>query len=400
MEKETVVCLAPRRWNSLWRETQQLMLRIAQQNRVIYVEPGSEENASVLYDFFSSSLNLLKPKVETLTENLAIVSGAPVIPIGRRQIPQPILKHSALASVRLNSLLTSFNLRRLKAQFNLRNPILWLSSPYDASLLGIVGEKLSVYFNFEEISEMINNRRIRNLIWREEEKLCRRVDVVFATSQAQWEKRKSLNENCYFVPNGVDFDLFSQALEFENQPPPDMADLPAEVIGFAGWLGYHIDIELLNKIALAFPGQAIVFVGPNELPDGPDRHHLERQQNVHFLGLKDKSELPQYIGNFRCALMPWAIEGHISFAYPLKLHEYLAAGRAAVATNLPELAPYRDVIRIARNHDEFIQHVRAAIQDYGKDAVTHRQAVAKENTWDKRVETIYATLDPMIAERI
>ncbi len=323
MEKETVVCLAPRRWNSLWRETQQLMLRIAQQNRVIYVEPGSEENASVLYDFFSSSLNLLKPKVETLTENLAIVSGAPVIPIGRRQIPQPILKHSALASVRLNSLLTSFNLRRLKAQFNLRNPILWLSSPYDASLLGIVGEKLSVYFNFEEISEMINNRRIRNLIWREEKKLCRRVDVVFATSQAQWEKRKSLNENCYFVPNGVDFDLFSQALEFENQPPPDMADLPAEVIGFAGWLGYHIDIELLNKIALAFPGQAIVFVGPNELPDGPDRHHLERQQNVHFLGLKDKSELPQYIGNFRCALMPWAIEGHISFAYPLKLHDIL-----------------------------------------------------------------------------
>jgi glycosyltransferase involved in cell wall biosynthesis len=308
------------------------------------------------------------------------------------------LAHSAGASVRLNAMLMSASLRRLKAQLRLQAPVLWLSSPYDASLLGVLGEKLSVYFNFDEFSEMINNRRIKDFLWREEEKLCRRVDAIFATSRAQWTKRKALNQNCHFVPNGVNFELFSRALEFEDRPPPDMSTLSADAIGFVGWLSYHIDIELLDKVAAAFPGNAIVLVGPNELPNGPDRRRLERRENVHFLGLKSKSELPRYLGNIRCALMPWALKGHIPFAYPLKLHEYLAAGRAVVATDLPELAPYDDVISIARDHNEFIDLVKAALRDDDRAAVARRQAIALENTWEKRVESIYDALDPMLAK--
>jgi hypothetical protein len=91
---------------------------------------------------------------------------------------------------------------------------------------------------------------------------------------------------------------------------------------------------------------------------------------------------------FDVALMPYMPVGHVLSAYPSKLHEYLAAGRAIVATDLPELWPYAHVVRIARTGDEFIQMVGRALSDCSAAAVDGRLAVARENTWDQRVREI------------
>ena len=40
MRGETILCIATRVWDSLWRDSQQIMSRMAQQNQVLYFEPG------------------------------------------------------------------------------------------------------------------------------------------------------------------------------------------------------------------------------------------------------------------------------------------------------------------------------------------------------------------------
>jgi hypothetical protein len=56
------------------------------------------------------------------------------------------------------------------------------------------------------------------------------------------------------------------------------------------------------------------------------------------------------------------------------------------------LQRHRDVIRIANSSDEFICLVREALKDHSQEAIAARVAVARQHTWDRRVEEIYHVL--------
>src|SRR5262249_44924368 len=146
-----------------------------------------------------------------------------------------------------------------------------------------------------------------------------------------------------------------RAVTGELMVPADIASVPRPIIGFVGWLTGHIDVPLLRRIAEAFPACSLVLVGPDRLTAGADLDALRRQPNVIFLGRKDHAAVPAYLSVFDVALMPYVPSGHVLAAYPAKLHEYLAAGRAIVATALPELRPFEQVVWLAESRDEFIE---------------------------------------------
>lgn len=153
-----------------------------------------------------------------------------------------------------------------------------------------------------------------------------------------------------------------------------------------------MDVELLLRIAESFPECSLALVGPDELPNTIVRKKLGALPNVFFLGRKELEQLPDYLQAFDVALIPYVMEGHVLSIYPMKLHEYLAAGRAVVTVNLAELRPYSDVVHIAETHDEFICQIREALQDNSPEAIKSRLAVARANTWDQRVDEIYRLL--------
>ena len=163
-----------------------------------------------------------------------------------------------------------------------------------------------------------------------------------------------------------------------------------------GWLTNHIDVALLRRIAEVYAHGSLVLVGPGELPASADVEWLRTRRNVAFIGRKDHAAVPAYLRMFDVALMPYRLIGHVPFAYPAKLHEYLAAGRAVVATALPELEPYRDVVRLARSDDEFIRMLHEGLTECSPASVAARLAVARRNTWDHRVADICAVLDPLV----
>ena len=393
MTGETIICLAPRCWDSLWRESQQLMSRIAKQNRVFYLEPGLDTHGGQLAEMVRNFPNLFTLRPRVLHENLIVIPTPPNLPIARRYLPPAVLEKTVPIITDISNRMVLRHIRWTMQRFQVQDPILWLFSPFDVGLLDTIGEKLSCYFNYDEFSEFAHNARVKGLLQQYDRLLCRQVDVVFATSRAQWEGRKATNPESYFVPNGVDFELFSQALDQALALPEDLVNIPQPIIGFAGWLGYHIDTALLCKVAETYSDCSLVLVGPDDLPASADRRRLSELDNVFFLGKKKLQELPAYLKAFDVALMPWSLSGHIRWAYPLKLHEYLAAGRAAVATALPELQPFSHVLRIAETHAEFLSHIQTARTDYAPPAVAQRVNIARENTWDARVEEIYRVLD-------
>lgn len=400
MRNQTILCISNRAWDSMWGESQKIMSRMARENRVLFFEPGRSVNRPIISEFRKNWFNFFQVKARRLCENLIIVPGPPEIPIGRQHLPRSILRKTVPLTVIFNAQNVARHVRRTIAEFAVRNPILWLYSPYHCELPGKFGEKLSCYHNYDEFPDFITNTRIKNLVQQYDNLLTSRVHVVFTTSRAQLNRRKVVNFNTYFVPNGVDFELFNRSVDPNLPVPEDIAKLPRPIIGFAGMLSDHIDIALLIKVAEAYPDYSLVLVGPDYLPDSSERQRLNNLSNVYFLGFRELNRLPNYLKGFDAALIPYKLEGHVLSGYPQKLHEYLAAGKSVVATAMPELLPYNQKIRIAKTHDEFVIMIREALVDYSKTRIQERITVARENTWDHRIDEMYRILEDQMASKI
>ncbi len=396
MRDETIVCIAPRRWDGLWKETQAIMSRLARDNRVLYFEPGRDPEHGVLAEMRRSWPALFHRTVREVQHNLLVIPSPPALPHGRRHLPVGVLRATMPAAMAINAGLLIRHVRRTLLALDVASPVLWLTDPYHASLVGQFHEKLVCYYIFDEFADMVDNRRVSRLLRRLDDELTRRADVAFTTSRSQYARRTPLNPRTYCVPNGVDFDLFVRAATEDLPTPSDLARLPRPILGFVGWLTHHIDTALLCRIAEAYPHGSLVLVGPDQLRASPDVERLRAVPNVVFLGRRDHAALPAYLRVFDVALMPYSLIGHVWSAYPAKLHEYLAAGRAVVATDLPELRPYENVVRLARDGADFIQMIGEALDDCSREAVDARIAVASHHGWDQRVAEIDGILTPLL----
>lgn len=395
MQNETILCIAPRDWHGLWKDTQSIMSQIAIQNRVLYFDPGRDSQRSALSEMLDNLPNFFALHTQKVGNNLTVISTPSSLPHVRRYLPPSVLRVTMPVIIKANAQILIRHIRHAIKVLNVKAPILWLYSPYHVDLIGKFGEKLACYYNYDEFADFVSNQRVKEIIRHYETRLCRQVDVVFTTSRAQCEVRKAYNPQTYFVPNAVDFELFNRALTPGIGIPHDIVKIPHPVIGYAGRLGSQIDVKLLCRVAEAYPGSSLVLVGPDELPHNKDEKALRTFKNVYFLGWKKPSDLPNYLQVFDAALIPYPLVGHVLSGYPTKLHEYLAAGRSVVATAMPELRPYKSVLRIGATHDEFIALVGEAVKDKSCQAIEARVLVAQENTWKKRVEEIYRILQPI-----
>jgi glycosyltransferase involved in cell wall biosynthesis len=392
MDGQTILCIATRVWDSLWRDSQQIMSRISARNRVLYFEPGRNPDQPHGAEMWRNWPNFFASRSHALHKNLIVIPTPACLPYASQNLPHWALQITTPWVAITNARILIRHVRQAMRKFDVQNPILWLYEPRHIDLSGKFGEKLVCYYNYDEMSEFARNTQIKALLRHYDNRLSARADVIFATSRGQTERRKKLNPQTYFVPNGVDFNLFNTALDPETSVASEVADLRRPIIGFVGWIGYQIDALLLLRVARSFPDCSIVLVGPDRLTDKESQRQLHTMPNVFFLGQKELRSLPTYLKAINVALIPYLIGGHTLTVYPLKLHEYLAAGRAVVATALPELRPFGQVIRIAQTHEEFIDHVRGALRDNAADRVAERVAVARKNTWDQRVEMIYRAL--------
>ena len=299
---------------------------------------------------------------------------------------------------KINTALKVNHVRKAIKKLKVKEPILWLYSPYYYDLVGKFNEKLSVYHNYDEFADFSTNFRVKELILGYDNELAKRVDLVFATSRPQWKRRHAINPNSFFVPNGVDFELFNRPLSEKLPIPDDIKTIPHPIIGFAGMLGNHIDVKLLLEIANHYPEYSLTLVGPDLLPKSAQLTQLKHKSNVYFLGFKPMEKLPDYIQTFDVALIPYELVGHVLSGYPQKLHEYLAAGRSIVATAMPELEPYKQWLNIAQNHAEFIRLIDAAKDHYSDEIIKARAEVARQNTWDNRVLQMYQHMEKYLQQ--
>ncbi len=106
--------------------------------------------------------------------------------------------------------------------------------------------------------------------------------------------------------------------------------------------------------------------------------------NVRWLGPKPYAEVPRYVAAFDVGLCPNRWNDYGRSCFPLKVFEYLAAGKPVVASGNPDLESLAPDVRLARGADEFVAAISEALGRLGEHDRARRMQIAAENTWETR----------------
>jgi glycosyltransferase involved in cell wall biosynthesis len=222
-----------------------------------------------------------------------------------------------------------------------------------------------------------------------ETRLLERVNQVFVHSAGLLERKGSINPNTTQIPNGVDFSLYALRVP----EPLDLAGIPHPRIGYTGWIKKQLNWKLLLELSDRHPEWSFVFVGAEV-----KRHsEIERQvaaikmrKNVHFLGRKSNAEIAAYPQHFDVCIMPYEVNAYTNCIYPMKLHEYLAAGRPSVGSPIRSLLPFSGVVSLAESVNDWSNAIRKSLTPEAQLAqnCVARQAIAREYDWEVHVRKI------------
>ncbi|MEI8313783.1 MAG: glycosyltransferase, partial [Verrucomicrobiota bacterium] len=115
---------------------------------------------------------------------------------------------------------------------------------------------------------------------------------------------------------------------------------------------------------------------------------LERLPNVHLFGLQPYERMPRYLYHFDVCIIPFKLNEVTRATDPVKFYEYVSSGKPVVSVNLPELEQYRDYLYLAATKEEFALNLDAALQERDPGLVERRKELARQNSWNQRVEAI------------
>jgi len=201
-------------------------------------------------------------------------------------------------------------------------------------------------------------------------------------SDVLFERERTRARRAHFLDHGVDFEHFASARSASGpcRPPPEaIAALPRPLIGFYGALDdYVIDLDLMIRVARAFPKATLLVIGPKAMEIG----RLLAEPNVCYLGPVPYEQLPEYAAHFNVGIMPWLQNEWIRGCNPIKLKEYLALGFPIVSMRFPQLASYEDLVHAVDDADAFVRAVAAALATDDPAAAERRRASVRNASWD------------------
>ena len=235
-----------------------------------------------------------------------------------------------------------------------------------------------------------------------ENEAVRQADLCIATSGELTRLKSAYSSNVFLLPNAVDLAIFESTMTENFERPEELKGLEDKtIIGYTGNINeVRIDYPLLKKIAQTHSDKILLMVGPLNSNDYKE-YGLDKMPNIVFTGGKPITELPKYLQYMDCTIIPFLCNKLTKSIYPLKINEYLAAGKAIIATSFSDdIRSFGNVAYIAGNHKEFIQNIDRAIAENTTRKQIERLEVAKTNTWTARVKRFWEIIDEFETQKI
>lgn len=210
--------------------------------------------------------------------------------------------------------------------------------------------------------------------------LIKEADTVLASSRCIGEFVER-SRSAVVVPNGVEFRRFN-AVAYEA---PSSSQV--EILYF-GAISHWFDEALVRRVAERFSSWRFTLIGE---ADSNVVKCLKMVENIDLVGEVHYEELPRYLARASAAIIPFKINSLTRGVNPVKVYEYLAAGRPVVSTPLPELVGNPHVLT-ARGVNEFSEALSRCVSSDLSSARLERSRWAAEQDWGVRAKSLLSAV--------
>lgn len=256
-------------------------------------------------------------------------------------------------------------------------PIIWISYPPSIFDVEKYKRKLLVFDALDDTSDEFSH-------WRNGLDLIhKKADIIFTTSNKLYDFNKNYHKNVYMCPNGADYEYFSQASKIISEKPKDMPKDDKIVVGYFGAIATWVDWNLIYYLANTNPYINFVFIGPlfnvSKFPI--------TLKNVYYLGKKEYQDLIYYLQYFDICIIPFKVTEMIQGCNPIKMYEYLSAGKPVISSNFREAqeCPY---VYTAKYKKDFNKLILSCLNENTNELKNKRMDFAKQNSWIERAKTV------------
>jgi glycosyltransferase involved in cell wall biosynthesis len=244
-----------------------------------------------------------------------------------------------------------------------------------------------------------------------ERRIWRRGDVLIAVSKTlcgHFDQAGVAPEKVRILPNAVDTCLFRA--ETDGGSVRLGMNLEGRfVVGFVGSFKAWHGVDFLFKAFARLRGEAdschLLMVG-----DGPMRAALEDETRrlglegaVTFVGSVPHEEVPRYLAAMDVAVAPYPFLEEFYYS-PLKLYEYMAAGRAIVASKIGQVGEtvadgLTGLLYEPNDFEGLLECLRRMRKDerlrreLGKNA----RIACSKNTWSENAARVLSWVDPLLS---
>jgi hypothetical protein len=298
----------------------------------------------------------------------------------RRRLRQPLQLRrddpTGVRALRRHYATWERRLRKAAAEFGLERPAIVTSQAFVAGFCEFAWAGPVTYVAIDDFSAHPSYRRRRDDYLAAFAEISRRRRRLIAVSNAIVAKVDPRGRSLV-LPNAVDPELWG-----ERPAVPDwLAALPGPRLLYVGTLDSRLDVEATRQIARAWPDGTLVLVGPLE-----DRDHLApllAEANVHLHAPVAHADVPAVVAGSDACLIPHHRTDLTVAMSPLKLYEYLGAGRPVAVTDLEPMSGVEGPVFRVRPGGDFRPAVAAALEA-GPMSEAERRRFIEANAWPSR----------------
>lgn len=374
-------------WDAIWRRNQFLCAELTERHpdwKIEFVTPPWD----VTYALRSGRLSLLsQPRVHSPT-------GYPNISL---HTPLKLAPSSWRAGRQLNAAL----LRRAVRQWVVRpreNSLLWINDHSAHHLAGKIGAG-TVYDITDDWTAFTQAPSLTARIREQDRDLCRRSQEVIVCSDYLHLKKKPLVKpgHLHLIPNGVDLDHYAQVW-LPKAPPTECAAWAKPVFGYTGTVHPdRLDVDLVEALARKMTSGCLVLIGPDHLPE-TDRQRLRRLGRVILHGPVPYARIPDYMRAFDACIVPHRLTEFTESLNPIKLWEYLAAGKPIVSTPVAGFRDFPHLVHLVEDANSFLARMEEALREK-PELRQLRQREAGQHSWKSRVDQVEEVIQAALAPR-
>jgi len=227
----------------------------------------------------------------------------------------------------------------------------------------------------QAIFEKDNNNPIGSWIYFQqmEKHLLKVVDTISVASkglQTLGRKMKFPDERTFFIPVGADLEVFSP--EVDGDDIRKKYNLDKKIVLYQGQLSgsnyVYLYLNAVKKVLQKREDVHFLVVGGGDKLDNARKitHDLGIEDNILFTNKVPHRLVPQFIASADVVVATFEDNSQVKCKSPLKVVEYMASGKAIVASNVgdvPDMIGENGLLTSPGNTDEIAAAIETLLDD-------------------------------------